>query len=72
MNRQNINTEFKLTYSSYVSPMSFEKSSCYYFFKKDLDNSNAIIFIGYSVYDIEIAKILFEGKYKEKTIFIVS
>ena len=72
LNRQNINTEFKLTYSSYVSPMSFEKSSWYYFFKKDLDNSNAIIFIGYSVYDIEIAKILFEGKYKEKTIFIVS
>jgi len=52
--------------------MSFEKSSWYYFFKKDLDNSNAIIFIGYSIYDIEIAKILFEGKYKEKTIFIVS
>lgn len=72
LNYSNINEDFKLTASSYVSSDEFEESGWYYCFKKDLENSNAIVFIGYSLYDIEIAKILFKGNYKTKTYFIVS
>jgi hypothetical protein len=72
LNAETFNEQVKLTQSSYISSSSFEKSGWYYIFKKDLENSNAIVFVGYSLYDIEIAKILFEGNYKEKTFFIVS
>ncbi len=70
LNKETLNNSFKLTRSSYVSTSSFENSNWYYPFKKDLEICNAIIFIGYSLYDIEIEKILFNGNYKEKTFFI--
>jgi len=70
LNKETLNNSFKLTRSSYVSKNSFENSNWYYPFKKDLEICNAIIFIGYSLYDIEIEKILFNGNYKEKTFFI--
>ena len=56
-----IPTTFKLTESSYVSPDSFLESKWIKSFKKDLEQCSAILFIGYSLYDIEIKKILFEN-----------
>lgn len=70
LNKDTLNNSFKLTRSSYISSSSFENSNWYYPFKKDLEICNAIIFIGYSLYDIEIEKILFNGNFKEKTFFI--
>lgn len=67
-----IPTTFKLTESSYVSPDSFLESKWIKSFKKDLEQCSAILFIGYSLYDIEIKKILFENSlFKSKTFFIV-
>lgn len=65
------NGEIKLSDSSYVSPDAFLESNWYYTFKKDLESSSAIIFAGYSLYDIEIKKILFRNpQFIEKTYFI--
>lgn len=64
--------KIKLSHSSYVSSSEFEQSQWYLTFKHDLEMSGTIIFVGYSMYDINIEKILFEGNYRDKTFFIVS
>lgn len=71
LDEESIETTFKLSTSSYISPDSFTKTDWHYYFKKDLERSSAIVFVGYSMYDIEIQKILFENSnLKEKTYFI--
>lgn len=71
LNSDEIPESFKLSTASYLSADSFLNSNWFYSFKKDLEKSSAIVFVGYSLYDIEIQKILFESKhFKEKTFFI--
>ena len=66
-----LNNDIKLSNSSYISPESFTESQWAYPFKKDLESSSAIVFVGYSLYDIEIQKILFQNpQIKDKTYFI--
>ncbi|MDY4464829.1 MAG: SIR2 family protein [Candidatus Treponema excrementipullorum] len=67
-----INGKIKLSHSSYVSSSEFEQSRWYLTFKHDLEMSRTIVFVGYSMYDINVEKILFEGNYRDKTFFIVS
>ncbi|ALS98840.1 SIR2 family protein [Lacimicrobium alkaliphilum] len=71
LTEETIEESFKLSTSSYISPESFTESDWYYYFKKDLERASAIVFVGYSMYDIEIQKTLFENQeLKEKTYFI--
>jgi hypothetical protein len=71
LDEDTLETSFKLSTSSYISPDSFVNSDWNYYFKKDLERSSAIVFVGYSMYDIEIQKILFSSKsLSEKTYFI--
>ena len=71
LNEDSLDSSFKLSTSSYISPDSFVSSQWSYYFKKDLERSSAIVFVGYSMYDIEIQKILFESPdLYEKTYFI--
>ena len=71
LNEESLQNGFKLSTSSYISADSFLKSDWHFHFKRDLERSNAIIFIGYSLYDIEIQKILFDNQdLREKTYFI--
>lgn len=66
-----LENSFKLSTSSYISTDAFISSDWYYYFKKDLERSSAIVFVGYSMYDIDIQRILFEdNNLKEKTYFI--
>jgi len=66
-----LENSFKLSTSSYISTDAFISSDWFYYFKKDLERSSAIVFVGYSMYDIEIQRILFEdNSLKEKTYFI--
>jgi len=69
---ESLNTSFKLSDSSYISPDSFTESTWDYYFKHDLAHCSAIVFIGYSMYDIEIKKILFaqSKEFKGKTYFV--
>lgn len=73
LSAETLNHSFKLSTSSYLSPESFISSSWHYTFKRDLDFSAAIVFVGYSLYDIEIQKILYENpELCSKTYFITS
>lgn len=68
---EKLEVEFKLSTSSYVSADSFLSSPWHYQFKRDLDSCSALVFIGYSLYDIEIQKILYDNRHLvEKTYFI--
>lgn len=71
LNKDTINNSFKLTHSSYVNADSFNSSPWKRRFTDDLDIASVIIFIGYSIYDIDIEKIL-QGmpKIKNKVFFI--
>lgn len=55
-----------------MSSESFVTSDWNLYFKKDLEQSSAIVFIGYSLYDIDIEKILFSSSsvFKKKIYFI--
>lgn len=72
VSENDMDTKFKLTRTSYVSPDSFSSSLWYYYFKKDLEQSSAIVFIGYSLYDIDVESILYSSQIlKSKTYFII-
>ncbi len=73
LNEEYINSKFKLSHSSYVAPDEFLNSNWNYIFKKDLETSSAIVFVGYSLYDIDIEKILYANpEFKQKTYFITA
>ena len=68
-----LNNSFKLSESSYLSADSFVNSDWYYPFKRDLEMCSALVFVGYSLYDIEIQKMLFANEdFKSKTYFFTS
>lgn len=67
---QALKSSFKLTNYSYLSE-DFSKSRWSFIFRRELESSKAIIFIGYSMYDIDIARILYgDEALKSKTFFI--
>ncbi len=71
LDEDSLNNSFKLSQSSYLSSDSFVNSSWNYMFKQDLELSSAIVFLGYSLYDLDVEKILYENpSFKEKTYFI--
>lgn len=73
LSKESLEGDFKLTTSSYASPNGFLNSSWYSYFKRDLSRCTALIFVGYSLYDIDIRRVLFENKdLSNKTYFIVS
>jgi hypothetical protein len=62
---------FKLSRSSYVTEKTFQESPWHYPFKKDLESCSAIVFVGYSLYDMDIERLLFmQPEFKEKTFFV--
>lgn len=62
---------FKLSESSYTNSDAFTDSSWAYRFKKDIELCNQIIFIGYSLYDMEVKRLLVNNDdIKKKTFFI--
>lgn len=72
----NINTlekSFKLSLSSYLDPNSFINSDWGYIFQKDIERSSILLFIGYSLYDLDIQRVLKHqsDNIKNKTYFIV-
>ncbi|MBN8648205.1 MAG: SIR2 family protein [Caulobacterales bacterium] len=71
LSKDTLQNSFKLSHSSYISADSFVNSEWNYIFKRDLERCKGIVFIGYSLYDIEIQKILFENpEFHNKTYFI--
>lgn len=73
LKESDLDGKFKLSNSSYVSPDGFLASDWYSLFKRDLENSSIVLFVGYSLYDLDIEKILFSNNetFKNKTYFII-
>ncbi|WP_159907584.1 SIR2 family protein [Caballeronia humi] len=70
---EDLNNRFKLTSSSYLSAETFTNSAWHFPFKRDLEMCTALVFVGYSLYDIEIQKILYENPdFAQKTFFVTS
>lgn len=71
LDAESLEKSFKLSESSYTSSDAFNDSSWLYRFKKDLDSCSQIIFVGYSLYDMEVKRLLVKNKdIKNKTSFI--
>lgn len=70
---EDLNSRLKLSSSSYLSADTFTNSPWHLPFKRDLEMCTALIFVGYSLYDIEIQKILYENPdFSQKTFFITA
>lgn len=70
-NERDLDNKIKLTTSSYLSSDQFLNSPWYSQFKNDIEHCSAIFFVGYSMYDLDVQKILFNNKeIKSKTFFI--
>ena len=70
LNRSTLNNEFKLTNSSYLTD-SFLSSKWLSLFHSDLRTSKAIFFVGYSLYDLDIKRIIYQLKeIQDKCFFI--
>ena len=72
LDEKTLNGSFKLTHSSYVSSNAFEKAHKWKkSFTNDITTSSIVVFIGYSLSDIEIERILQECQpIKAKVFFI--
>jgi hypothetical protein len=65
-------SEFKLTSTSYLT-QHFHESQWIDKFRTDLRLADSVIFVGYSMYDLDIQRIVFATKaIKDKTFFVVS
>ena len=73
LDENTLNKDFRLSSSSYVASALDEVTARKWksFFKNDLENCSALIFIGYSLYDFEVEKLLYKNPdFKSKTYFI--
>ncbi|WP_250477255.1 SIR2 family protein [Caballeronia sp. INML1] len=66
-----LRSDFKLTDGSYLTE-DFLRSEWCTVFRDDLRLASAVIFVGYSMYDLDIKRIVFSEKIKEKTVFVTS
>ncbi|ELI1841417.1 SIR2 family protein [Vibrio fluvialis] len=58
LDEDSLEKSFKLTESSYTNSDAFSDSSWEYRFRKDIEVCNQIIFVGYSLYDMEVRRLL--------------
>lgn len=66
-----LESNFKLTFESYLKD-DFTPSKWRTVFQNDIALARAVIFIGYSMYDLDIQRIVDKVDVREKAIFIVS
>lgn len=72
LNITTLKSQIKLTHTSY-STDSFAQSPWSSQLRADMSVASAIVFVGYSLFDIDISRIIFQSEeLKEKTIFIGS
>lgn len=71
LSKDELSNSFKLTSASYAAEY-FEESGWAFHFRNDVRNSATVVFIGYSLYDLAIARILLAENITNKAIFIVA
>ena len=67
----NYDTALKVSSSSYISPDDFTTSSWFSTFINDIETSSCIVFIGYSLYDLNIEKILYKHPNLKNKIYFI-
>lgn len=68
---EDLESNIKLSNSSYISADCFTNSNWFYHFKRDLESCTALVFVGYSLYDLDIQKFLFDNpSIKDRTYFV--
>lgn len=70
ISEERLHSTFKLINESYAAD-SFENSGWAFHFRNDVRTAAAIIFIGYSMYDLDIRRVLFNEDIAEKCLFVV-
>jgi hypothetical protein len=71
LTRETLESEIKLTESSYLTA-DIVASQWAVLFRQDINTARSIFFVGYSLYDLDIKRILFQSKnLKEKCFFIL-
>lgn len=72
LTKDSLTDEFKLSDSSYVTPETLSNSKWKSTFSVDIEHASAIFFVGYSMYDLDIKRIVKNDiDIKTKTFFIV-
>lgn len=66
-----LHNSFKLTATSYATD-AFMNSPWAFHFRADLRAAKAIIFIGYSMYDLDIRRILYEEDMSDRCVFVTA
>lgn len=70
LTEDSLNNSFKLTNHSYQTE-NFIKSKWSFILRREIESAKAIIFIGYSMYDLDIGRILYQDEaIISKTVFI--
>lgn len=73
LSEETLNSSFKLSESSYLNNDTLHSSPWVDIFISDLQNASAIVFVGYSLYDYDIKKLLFNNNgLNDKIYFITS
>lgn len=70
LNESSLDNSFKLTNRSYLTEL-FVNSKWSFQFRRELENAKSIFFIGYSMYDIDIARVIFNIESIRDKIFII-
>lgn len=71
LTEDSLDSSFKLISQSYASD-SFEKSGWAFHFRNDIRAASVIIFIGYSMYDLDVRRVLFSEDISEKCFFVIA
>jgi len=65
-----LHDSFKLVSESYAAD-SFENSEWAFHFRNDIRTAAAVVFIGYSMYDIDIRRVLYSEDISNKCVFVI-
>lgn len=72
LTRTTLHSAFKLTRTSYLTD-AFSSNPWQHAFRSDVERAEAVFFIGYSLYDLDISRIIFATEQLQaKTFFVVS
>lgn len=66
-----LHSSFKLISESY-STEAFQNSEWAFHFRADIRNAAVVIFVGYSMYDLDIRRILYGEDISDKTLFVTA
>jgi hypothetical protein len=71
LTKQRLHTTFKLVSESYAAD-SFQNSGWAFHFRNDIRTAAAVVFVGYSMYDLDVRRVLYSEDISNKCIFVIA